>query len=55
MKTLRIKQEDFLKMERRARRESEIAYGSNITLNKIHRSKKSYSRKDKHKNYLEVW
>ncbi len=54
MKTLKITQEDFLKMERKARREAEISYGSNITLNKIHKSKKAYSRKVKYKNYLDV-
>ena len=54
MKTLKITQEDFLKMDRKARRESELSFGSNITLNKIHKSKKAYSRKSKYKNYLEV-
>lgn len=53
-KRLMITQDDFLKMERRARRESEISNGSNITLNKVHKDDKVYSRKVKYKNYLDV-
>jgi hypothetical protein len=41
-------------MERKARRETEISFGSNITLNKIHKSRKEYSRKVKYKNYLDI-
>ena len=54
MKNFKITKDDILKMERAARRNAEIEaglYGA-FTKNKVHKSKKSYTRKDKHKSTL---
>lgn len=51
MKNFKITQNDILKMERAARRNVEIEaglYGA-FTKNAVHKSAKTYSRKDKHK------
>jgi hypothetical protein len=40
---------DQLKMESAIRREQEIATGMRINHHRVQRSKKSYTRKDKHK------
>ena len=43
--------EDYIKANRRASRNEEIrAYGHSLSLNRICKSKKDYSRKQKHKN-----
>lgn len=51
MKTSKITKQDILKMERASRRDSIIEsgmYGA-FTKNVVHKSKKSYTRKEKHK------
>ena len=51
MKNFKINQNDILKMERAGRRSAEIEaglYGS-FTKNVVHKSVKTYTRKDKHK------
>lgn len=51
MKNFKITQSDILKMERAARRNAEIEaglYGA-FTKNAVHKSAKTYTRKDKHK------
>ena len=43
--------EDYIKANRRASRNEEIdAYGHILSFNRIWKSKKDYSRKQKHKN-----
>ena len=43
--------EDYIKANRRASRNEEInAYGHALSYNRIWKSKKDYSRKQKHKN-----
>ena len=43
--------EDYIKANRKASRNEEIdAYGHSLSLNRIWKSKKDYSRKQKHKN-----
>ena len=43
--------EDYIKANRRASRNEEIdAYGHSLSFNRIWKSKKDYSRKQKHKN-----
>ena len=43
--------EEYIKANRRASRNEEIrAYGHSLSLNRICKSKKDYSRKQKHKN-----
>ena len=51
MKNFKITKNDILKMERAARRTAEIEsglYGA-FTKNAVHKSDKTYTRKDKHK------
>lgn len=51
MKKLTITKNDIIKMEKAARRNAEIEaglYGA-FTKNKVHKSVKTYTRKDKHK------
>jgi hypothetical protein len=47
---MKITQAQILKMERAARRITEIESGINITVTRVHRSAKDYTRKDKHKS-----
>lgn len=43
--------EDYIKANRRASRNEEIdAYGHSVSFNRTWKSKKDYSRKQKHKN-----
>jgi hypothetical protein len=54
MKKYTITKDDFLKMERAGRRSAEIEaglYGS-FTKNVVHKSVKTYTRKDKHKKSI---
>ena len=54
MKNFTITKNDILKMEKAASRKAEIEaglYGA-FTKNKVHKSKKTYTRKDKHKKNL---
>ena len=47
----RITQDDILKAVRKGRREAENELeGGFVSTNKVHRSKKTYTRKKKHKN-----
>ncbi len=40
---------DIILMDRAARRIVEIEFGMNKSMNRVHRSKKTYTRKEKHK------
>jgi hypothetical protein len=54
MKNFKITKNDILKMERAGRRSAEIEaglYGS-FTKNVVHKSVKTYTRKDKHKKSI---
>ena len=54
MKNFKITQNDILKMERAGRRTAEIEdglYGA-FNKNKVHKSVKTYTRKDKHKKSI---
>lgn len=45
--------EQIIKMERNARREEELENSNGWTaIHKVHKSKKTYSRKQKHKNTI---
>jgi hypothetical protein len=46
-----ISKELIMKMERKASREIEISLGF-VPTHKVHKSKKTYTRKDKHKNKI---
>jgi len=44
-----ISAEQQLKMDRKARREVEIACGLNVNHHRVHKSQKTYTRKQKHR------
>lgn len=45
----KLTQEQILTQERKIRREIDIENNLNVSHNRVHKSKKSYTRKDKHK------
>ena len=49
-KSLKITKEQIHKMDRAARRNIEIEQGGSQPPHKVHKSKKTYTRKPKHKN-----
>lgn len=50
IKSLKITKEQIHKMDRAARRNIEIEQGGSQPPHKVHKSKKTYTRKPKHKN-----
>jgi len=49
MKAGTISRDQILKMEARARREADIENNLNFNRHRVHKSKKTYTRKNKHK------
>lgn len=49
-KNMPLSSEQKEKMERRARRESDLEFGVKPYATKVHKNKKAYSRKVKHRN-----
>lgn len=47
---MKISKEQIYKMEAAARREADIEFNLNFNRHRVHRSKKTYTRKKKHKN-----
>lgn len=45
----KITKDDFLKIERAARREAEIEFGLRINHKRVHKSKKAYNRQENKK------
>ena len=50
--TIRIPKDKILKMEKAASRQAQIDFGIPNPKSSIWKSKKTYTRKDKHKTYL---
>lgn len=49
-KDMKISKEQILKMDRKASRDIELENNLRMNHHKVHRSKKAYTRKKKHKN-----
>lgn len=49
-KDMKISKEQILKMDRKASRDIELENNLRMSHHKVHRSKKTYTRKKKHKN-----
>ena len=50
--TLKISKEEILRMNKSASRDAELEFGLRINRHRIHKNKKAYTRKEKHKgNY----
>ena len=48
-KEMKITEKELLRINRSASRDAEIEFGLRIPTHKVHKSKKSYNRKDKHR------
>jgi hypothetical protein len=51
--TLKITKEEILRMNKSASRDAELVFGLRINRHRIHKNKKRYTRKEKHKGNYE--
>lgn len=48
--TLKLTKEEILRINRSASREAELEFGLRVNRHRVHRNKKKYYRKEKHKS-----